>query len=171
MIQLKNIGIAFGGEYLFSNVDWHVKDRDRIGLVGDNGTGKTTLMKIIAAIIAADEGEIIAPKDTTFGYLPQEGLTLKGNTVFQEVKSVFGELINLQHEISMLELKMKETPHLDEEYEQILHRYDDAMREFDHRGGYTMEKEIARVLDGLGLKQNDWNSLVSIDEAADGRCG
>mgnify|MGYP005837261873 CR=1 FL=1 len=157
MIQLKNIGISFGGEYLFRNADWHVKDSDRIGIVGDNGTGKSTLMKIIAGIIQPEEGEVVAPKGTTFGYLPQDGLSLRGNTVFQEVKSVFIDLINLQHEIAELEFRMKEIPHEDKEYDGILHRYDDAMTEFDHRGGYTMDKEIARVLDGLGFHKADWN--------------
>ena len=156
MIQLKNIGIAFSGEYLFRNVDWHIKDSDRIGLVGDNGTGKSTLMKIIAGMKPTSEGEVIAPKGTTFGYLPQEGLTLRGNTVFQEVKSVFADLIELQNDIATLELKMRELSHHDEEYERVLHMYDECMTEFNHRGGYIMETEIGRILDGLGIKKNDW---------------
>ena len=157
MIQLKNIGVAFSGEYLFRGVDWHVKDSDRIGLVGDNGTGKSTLMKLIAGIITCDEGEVIRPKGTTFGYLPQDGLVLRGNTVFHEVKSVFMDLIELQNEIASLEHAMHETPHEGAEYRSLLERYDEAMREFNVQGGYTMETEIARVLHGLGFRKSDWD--------------
>ena len=93
MLQIKGLGKAFRGEWLFRSLDLQINDRDRIGLVGDNGTGKSTLMKILAGLLPADDGEVIGARDLTFGYLPQDGLFAQGRTLLEEVLSVFDSLI------------------------------------------------------------------------------
>src|SRR6266542_5502910 len=82
MIQLTGAGKRFGPKVLFENFDWLVTPNERVGIVGANGTGKTTLLKILAGIDGLDGGTISAQKSVTRGYLPQEGLTLSGRTVF-----------------------------------------------------------------------------------------
>ena len=99
MLQIKSLGKAFRGDWLFRSLDFQINERDRIGLVGDNGTGKSTLMKILARMMPADEGEVIGAKDLTFGYLPQDGLFMRGRTLLEEVLSVFESLILMEREI------------------------------------------------------------------------
>ena len=84
MIQLSGAGKRFGHKLLFENTDWLITPRDRVGLVGANGTGKSTLMKILAGLDTFDYGSLIVAKGTTAGYLPQDGLSLSGRTVFAE---------------------------------------------------------------------------------------
>ena len=89
MIQLSSAGKRYGHKLLFEGADWMVTPRDRIGLVGANGTGKSTLMKIFAGIETLDYGSISTAKGISAGYLPQDGLTLSGRTVFAECMAVF----------------------------------------------------------------------------------
>src|SRR5512136_3051551 len=103
MLQIKGLGKSFRGEWLFRSLEFQINDRDRIGLVGDNGTGKSTLMKIVAGISTADEGEVVGAKDLTFGYLPQDGLFMRGRGLLEEALSVFESLSLMEVEIRQLE--------------------------------------------------------------------
>src|SRR5271157_1481938 len=96
MIQLSSAGKRFGPKLLFENLDWLITPRDRVGLVGANGTGKTTLLKILARLEHLDYGEISFAKGVTAGYLPQDGLSLSGRTVMAECMSVFGDLLSME---------------------------------------------------------------------------
>ena len=96
MIQLSSAGKRFGHKLLFENADWLITSHDRVGLVGANGTGKTTLMKVLAGLDTLDYGALTIAKGTTAGYLPQDGLSLSGRTVFAECMSVFDELRNME---------------------------------------------------------------------------
>src|SRR5579885_3564068 len=98
MIQLTGAGKRFGPKILFENVDWMVTPNDRIGIVGANGTGKSTLLKILGGIDGLDGGTITVMKGASLGYLPQEGLSLSGRTVFAECMTVFAELLSLEKE-------------------------------------------------------------------------
>ena len=89
MVRLENITISFAGKPLFRDLNWRVGDTDRVGLVGANGTGKTTLLRLIEGTLSSDSGGVTCSKGTTYGYLPQEGLTLSGRTLFDEVLTVF----------------------------------------------------------------------------------
>ena len=99
MIQLSGAGKRFGHKLLFENVDWLITNRDHIGLVGGNGTGKSTLMKILGGMDTFDYGSLIVAKGTSAGYLPQDGLTLSGRTVFAECMSVFDDLRAMETEL------------------------------------------------------------------------
>ena len=89
MIQLSAAGKRFGPKILFENLDWLITPRDRIGLVGANGTGKSTLLKVLAGLESLDYGSMTTMKGIMAGYLPQDGLTLSGRSVFEECMSVF----------------------------------------------------------------------------------
>src|SRR5664279_1521140 len=98
MIQLTGAGKRYGPRILFENVDWLVTPNERTGIVGANGTGKSTILKILAGIDGVDSGRVSTQKSVTVGYLPQEGLSLSGRTVFAECMTVFAELLALEDE-------------------------------------------------------------------------
>src|ERR1700735_5319158 len=102
MIQLQGAGKRFGHKLLFENCDWLITPKERTGIVGANGTGKTTLLKILAGIETLDYGIISQTKGITQGYLPQDGLSLSGRTIFQECMSVFSDLHEMEQELETL---------------------------------------------------------------------
>jgi len=157
MLQIKGLGKAFRGEWLFRSLDFQINDRDRIGLVGDNGTGKSTLMKMLAGLLPQDEGEIVGSRELSFGYLPQDGLFVHGRSVFEEVLSVFENLRRLEEECRRLEHELADMPHDGPEYARATERYSALTQEFQLRGGYALEAKAGAVLDGLGFSQRDWN--------------
>ena len=106
MIQLSGAGKRYGHKLLFEELDWLVTPQDRVGLVGANGTGKSTLLKVLAGMEALDYGAITVARGTTSGYLPQEGLDLSGRTVFAECMSVFTELLGMEEEMRTLTVRM-----------------------------------------------------------------
>jgi len=99
MIQLSSAGKRFGPKLLFDNLDWLITSDAHVGLVGANGTGKSTLLKVLGGLESLDYGSIVSAKNTTFGYLPQDGLQLSGRTVFDECMSVFSNLRALEQEM------------------------------------------------------------------------
>lgn len=155
MLQIKGLGKAFRGEWLFRSLDLQINDRDRIGLVGDNGTGKSSLMKTIAGLLPPDDGEIIGARDLTFGYLPQDGLFVRGRTLMEETLSVFGFLRVLEKEMQQLEHELAETEHLGLGYERKLERYSLISQEYRMKEGYSIEAKAGSVLLGLGFTQKD----------------
>ncbi len=137
-----------------------ITPRDRIGLVGANGTGKSTLMKILAGTEGLDYGTISTAKGISAGYLPQDGLTLSGRTVFAECMSVFSELRAMEQEMEDLTGRMSEVDHASPEYTQIAERYHRIEHEFQTRDGYAIEAQVGSVLTGLGFRTEDWTRLT-----------
>ena len=156
MIQLSGAGKRFGHKLLFENTDWLITPRDRVGLVGANGTGKSTLMKILAGLDTFDYGSLIVAKGTTAGYLPQDGLSLSGRTVFAECMAVFTELHAMERELETLTNRISELDHASPEYADVADRYHSLEHEFRTRDGYSIEAEVGRVLQGLGFRKEDW---------------
>jgi ATP-binding cassette subfamily F protein 3 len=156
MIQLSGAGKRFGHKLLFENVDWLITNHDHIGLVGGNGTGKSTLMKILAGMDTLDYGSLTIAKGVSAGYLPQDGLTLSGRTVFAECMSVFDDLRAMENELETLTHRMAELDHTSAEYEAVADRYQRVEHEFRTRDGYSIEAEVGRVLMGLGFGKEDW---------------
>src|SRR5258708_35885946 len=111
MIQLSGAGKRFGHKLLFENTDWLITPRDRIGLVGANGTGKSTLMKVLAGLDTLDYGSLIVAKGTTAGYLPHDGLSLLRPRVFAEFMSAFSELHAMERELETLTDLMSQLDH------------------------------------------------------------
>src|SRR5438094_2328811 len=108
MIQLNSAGKRFGNKLLFEGADLLITSKDRVGLVGANGTGKSTLLKVLAGLEMLDYGSASVAKGISAGYLPQDGLTLSGRTVFAECMSVFSRLQNLEKELEQLMASMAE---------------------------------------------------------------
>jgi ATP-binding cassette, subfamily F, member 3 len=156
MIQLSGAGKRFGHKLLFENTDWLITTRDRVGLVGANGTGKSTLMKILAGSDTFDYGSLTVAKGTTAGYLPQDGLSLSGRTVFAECMAVFTELHAMERELETLTHRISELDHESQEYAGVADRYHSLEHEFRTRDGYSIEAEVGRVLMGLGFRKEDW---------------
>ena len=160
MIQLSGAGKRFGHKLLFENADWLITPRDRIGLVGGNGTGKSTLMKVLAGMDTFDYGGLVIAKGTSAGYLPQDGLTLSGRSVFAECMSVFDDLRAMETELESLTHSMAELDHTSAEYSAVADRYHRVEHEFRTRDGYSIEAEVGRVLMGLGFGKDDWPRLT-----------
>src|SRR5437660_12307675 len=142
MIQLSAAGKRFGPKILFENLDWLITPRDRIGLVGANGTGKSTLLKVLAGLESLDYGSMTAMKGITAGYLPQDGLTLSGRSVFEECMSVFDELRDMEKEQEVLAHKLSELEPDSPEYKQVSERFHRIQSEFHNRDGYALESQV-----------------------------
>jgi len=156
MIQLSSAGKRFGPKLLFENLNWLITPQDRVGLVGANGTGKSTLLKILGDIEPLDYGAITCAKNTTFGYLPQDGLRLEGRTVFDECMSVFSNLLAMEKEMEELAHKMGELDPSSSEYAQVADRYQTISSHFRVHDGYALDSQAGTVLDGLGFRKEDW---------------
>ena len=160
MIQLAAAGKRFGHKLLFESADWLITPHDRVGLVGANGTGKSTIMKILAGLDTLDYGALTVAKGTSAGYLPQDGLALSGRTVFAECMSVFDDLRAMEKELESLMHSMADVDHESAEYEAVADRYHRVEHEFRTRDGYSIEAEVGRVLMGLGFRKEDWGRLT-----------
>jgi ATP-binding cassette subfamily F protein 3 len=156
MIQLTAAGKRFGPKILFQELDWLITPHDRVGLVGANGTGKTTLLKVLSGMESLDYGTMSQQRGIECGYLPQDGLSLSGRTVFAECLSVFERVHQMQREQESLAQRMAEVDHSSPEYTQIAERYHRIQAEIQARDGYTIEAEVGTVLNGLGFKKDDW---------------
>ena len=155
MIQLSSAGKHFGSKILFEGLDWLVTSGERVGLVGGNGTGKSTLLKVLAQIEPLDDGSLSAAKNITVGYLPQDGLSLSGRTVLEECLSVFAHLQGIEKEMEALTHQMAEFDPESEEYQQVSERYHRIETEFHGRDGYSLEAQTGAVLNGLGFSRED----------------
>src|SRR5580765_4194940 len=156
MIQLSGAGKRFGHKLLFENADWLITPHDRIGLVGGNGTGKSTLMKVLAGMDTFDYGSLVIAKGTSAGSLPQDGLTLSGRTVFAECMSVFDDLRAMEKELETLTHSMAELDHTSTEYEAVGDRFHTLETQFQAHDGYALEAQVGAVLTGLGFRKEDW---------------
>jgi ATP-binding cassette, subfamily F, member 3 len=156
MIQLSGAGKRFGHKLLFENCDWLITPKERTGLVGGNGTGKSTLLKILCGMESLDYGAMTSQKGITQGYLPQDGLSLSGRTIFAECMSVFADLHEMEKELETLHHSLGELDPSSPEYEAAADRLHHIDTEFRNRDGYAIEAQVGTVLDGLGFKKEDW---------------
>lgn len=156
MLQLAGAGKRFGHKLLFDDLDWLITPKERTGLVGGNGTGKSTLLKVIGGIESLDYGSLSAMKGIRLGYLPQDGLQVVGRTVFAECLSVFAGVKELEVELEALTARMSELDPAGEEYNQVAERFERADSEFRARDGYAIEAQTGSVLSGLGFAKDDW---------------
>jgi ATP-binding cassette subfamily F protein 3 len=156
MIQLAGVAKGFAGRTLFEEVDWLIAPADRVGLVGANGTGKSTLLKILDGLETPDAGSVNRARGVSTGYLPQEGLRLAGRSVFAECLSVFSEMQQIERELDELSRKLAELDPGGEEYREAANRFHKLQTEFRNRDGYALEAQVGAVLAGLGFSPQDW---------------
>jgi len=157
LIQLADITKTFGVRTLLEHVTWQIGDGDRVGLCGPNGAGKTTLLKMLAGLEDPDTGTVVKPAGLTIGYLPQDGLTHSGRTVFEEASSAFQPLLDMKAEMHDIEHRLSDASVPDADHEAMLHRYADLQDRFRLADGYSMDLRIATVLRGLGFSADDAN--------------
>src|SRR2546425_106330 len=156
MIQLQDVTKSFGDRVLLDHVTWQITDRDRVGLCGPNGAGKTTLLRMMAGFDEPDSGVVLKPSALTVGYLPQDGLTHAGRTVFEEAISAFVDLLAAKEEMHALEARLGDASIPEAEHDAMLARYSDLQDRFRIGGGYSIELKTATVLQGLGFTSGDF---------------
>ena len=157
MLQLSSLHKAYGDRVLFDAVTWRIQAGDRVGLCGPNGAGKTTLLKMMAGLDEPDAGCITKASNLTVGYLPQDGLTHRGRSLFGEASTGFDELLALKTEMHELEGRLGDATVEADEHDRMLARYSEVQDRFRHRGGYDIELKVKGVLGGLGFTRDDFD--------------
>jgi len=155
VIQLSDLSKSFGDRNLIDHVTWQISDGDRVGLCGPNGAGKTTLLKMLAGLDEPDSGAVVKPSDLTMGYLPQDGLTHSGRTVFEEASSAFQPLLDIKAEMHDIEHRLGDASIPQDDHDAMLVRYSELQDRFRLGDGYSMDLRIATVLRGLGFSPED----------------
>ena len=145
---------------LFLEANWLIRSREKTALVGANGTGKSTLMKVLAGLETLDYGNVQLTRGMSIGYLPQEGLRLTGRTVFDECLTVFDELRGMEGEIERLAGQLAVLDHAGPEYEAAAERFSMLQERFQALDGYALDAQVGGVLTGLGFGKTDWTRLT-----------
>jgi len=156
MLQLSGAGKRFGQKLLFEDVNWLITPDERTGLVGGNGTGKSTLLKILGGIESLDYGQLTRVKGMTIGYLPQDGLALSGRSVFQECLSVFEHLHAMEREAEEITHTLSTADPKSKEYLAAADRYSEIADHLHVHDIYTLDAQVGAVLGGLGFSKEDW---------------
>jgi ATP-binding cassette subfamily F protein 3 len=157
MLSLINISIQFGERTLFDELTLSIGPHDRIGLVGPNGAGKSTLLKIIAGMQSSDSGRVAKAKAVTAGYLPQDGVSSAGKTLYDEAESAFEDIIAVQAKIEELRQSLDHLPPDGPEYAETLDMFGELHHKLDDLDAYRMRSKVERVLTGLGFSQKDFD--------------
>jgi len=160
MLSLQNAGKRFGPRVLFLEANWLIRAREKTALVGANGTGKSTLMKVLAGLEQLDYGQVQQTRGMSIGYLPQEGLQLTGRTVFEECLTVFDDLRDMETEIERLAGQLAVLEHEGPEYEAAAERFSMLQDRFHALDGYALDAQVGGVLTGLGFGKEDWGRLI-----------
>jgi len=157
MVSVEQVFLNFGGFDLFKGISFFVNPRDRIGLVGKNGAGKTTLLKIMAGLQLPTNGNIVTPKGTTIGYLPQNMILADSRTVFEETETAFKELLDIEKKIEKLNHSLTtRTDYESDEYHQLIQKVTDLTDHFHLMGGNNFHADLEQTLIGLGFSRTDF---------------
>lgn len=164
VLSCNNLYKSFGIDSILENICFTVNEGDKIGIIGINGTGKTTLMKIISGEYGYDEGDIYTSKDCEIGYLQQNTNFLSNNTILEEVLEVFKPLIDMENYLRELEHRIAEEGSKDNSsiLEKLMNDYSHALEDFASKNGYGYKSEAKGVLKGLGFKDEDMDKPINI---------
>ncbi len=164
LIDLQNVAKFFGEDAVFRNISWQINSGRKIGLIGSNGTGKTTLFRIISGELRPDKGVVFQTKGLGIGFLRQEVKLTGELTLFDEMLKPFADLLATHEELVRLEQAMAESPeeHGQRQLSDILHRYSELRESYERSGGYTYESEIKSTLFGLGFTQVDLSKKADV---------
>ena len=158
MISVDNLTVSFGGWTLFDGISFLVNPKERIGLVGKNGAGKTTILKLIAGLQQPTSGAVTKTADCTIGYLPQQMQVADTTTLLAETAKAFEEVLAIEAEIERLTAEIAvRTDYESEEYEKLLHRLNDANDRYHILGGDTRDADIEKTLLGLGFRREEFD--------------
>ena len=162
MISIDNLTVSFGGWTLFDEISFLINDKERIGLVGRNGAGKTTILKLIAGLQQPTSGAVTKSADCTIGYLPQQMQVADTTTLLAETAKAFEEVLALEAEIERLTAEIAvRTDYESEEYEKLIHRLNDANDQYHILGGDTRDADIEKTLLGLGFRREEFEKPTS----------
>jgi ATP-binding cassette subfamily F protein 3 len=158
MISVNSVTVSFGGFSLFENVSFLVNPKDRIGLAGKNGAGKSTMLKLIAGEQSPTKGEISKPKDFKIGYLPQDMIHQHGRTVFEETATAYQEIIQLQKRMEEINKEFEtRTDYESDSYAKLITEVTDISARLDIIGAGNRDEEIEKILRGLGFERKDFH--------------
>ncbi|KWZ83750.1 ABC transporter, ATP-binding protein [Heyndrickxia coagulans] len=162
LLQVQQVTKYYGAELILSDIKLEIQTKDRIALVGRNGAGKSTLLKIIAGQLSYDEGSIIMPNGVEIGYLAQNTGLESDLSIWDEMMSVFKNLLDMEKQLREYEQKMADPKIYNRpaEYEKVLHAYDTLQTRFKDEGGYQIEADIRSVLHGFRFDQYDYNTPI-----------
>ena len=162
MISIDNLSVSFGGWTLFDNISFLINPKDRIGLVGRNGAGKSTILKLIVGEQQPTSGAVTRNGECTIGYLPQQMRVADTTTLLDETEKAFEEVLGIEAEIERLTKEIAErTDYESAEYEQLLHRLNDENDRYHILGGDTRDADIEKTLLGLGFRRDDFDKPTS----------
>ena len=162
MFSVENLKVEFGARPLFHDVSYVVGDKDRIALVGKNGAGKSTMLKIIAGLQQPTSGTVSIPKEMTIGYLPQVMKLSDTRTVRQEAETAFEDIHKLKEEVERLNNQMVErTDYESEEYHALIDRFTRESERYQMMGGGNYQAELEQALLGLGFRRDDFDRPTS----------
>ncbi|WP_179318984.1 ABC-F family ATP-binding cassette domain-containing protein [Winogradskyella helgolandensis] len=157
MISVDNLAVEFSGHTLFSDVSFTINPNDKIALMGKNGAGKSTMMKIIAGVQSATRGNVRCPKDAVIAYLPQHLLTEDNTTVFDEASKAFKHVYEMRDEMEGLNKQLEtRTDYESDEYMKIIERVSDLGEKYYALEDVNYDAEVEKALKGLGFKQDDF---------------
>ena len=161
MLNVHNLSVSFQGEYLFEEVAFMLNAGDRVGLIGKNGAGKSTMLKLLSRELKPDSGTIAADKDVRIGFLKQDIDFVKGRTILEEAYQAFGEIKSLEQKLDDIHHQIEtRTDYESESYHNLLDMLSDYTHRFDLIGGYLYQGETEKVLLGLGFQRSDFDKLT-----------
>ena len=162
MISIDNLSVEFSAKPLFTGISYVINDHDRIALVGKNGAGKSTMLKIIAGLQQPTSGSISVPKDATIAYLPQVMKLTDERTVRKEAERAFEHITEMEQELESLNNQLAErTDYESEEYMELVERFTHLNEHFQMMGGLNYQAELERTLQGLGFRREDLDRPTS----------
>lgn len=159
ILACHNISKAFGEQIIVKNGSFHIEDREKAALIGINGAGKSTILKMIMKELTPDEGEVIIAKDRTIGYLSQHQELSGGNTILEEIRTAKADIIEMERQIRTIELELKSLS--GDALEEKLSSYHRLTERFEQANGYAYQSEIIGVLKGLGFTEDEFGKEVS----------
>ena len=158
MISIDGLTVEFGVKPLFKDVSFVINERDRIALVGKNGAGKSTMLKILCGMQKPTSGVVSVPNDTTIGYLPQVMKLSDDTTVKEETRKAFADKTKIEEKLKKMEQEMAErTDYESEGYAELVERFTTEHERYMMMGGENYEAEIERTLTGLGFSRDDFD--------------
>lgn len=161
MLNLHNVAVSFSGSYLFQGVSFKLSPGDRVGLIGKNGAGKSTMLKILSKEMSLDEGTMACDKNITIGILKQDIDFIQGRTVLEESYEAFAEIKSIERELDRVNTELAErTDYESAGFHDLMVAVSDLNERYEILGGYHYQGETERVLQGLGFKREDFDRLT-----------
>ena len=158
MISVNAVTVSFGGTNLFDNISFLINPKDRIGLAGKNGAGKSTMLKLLAGEQSATKGEISVPRECKIGYLPQDMIHQHGRTVIEETATAFEEIQKLETKLNDINHQLEtRTDYESESYMKLIEDQTEIYARLDVIGAGNKNEEIEKILKGLGFDRKDFN--------------